>query len=133
MVRDGRGGHLGRALGHPGEDVSEDVDPAALEGRAGHDRGHGLAQAQLDAGDDQLHPRQAHGPSGGRSRALALTSALRSPHPGFCWRNSSYAARSGERSGDPGSSLPYRFAHEPHGTEEAMIAHVSGLHPRVAG
>jgi hypothetical protein len=40
MVRDGRGGHLGRAIGHPGEDVSEEVDPAALEGRAGHDRGH---------------------------------------------------------------------------------------------
>ena len=62
-----------------------------------------------------------------------LASALRSPHPGFCWRNSSHAARPGGRFRDSGSSLAHRFAHEPHGTEEAVIARVSGLHPRVAG
>ena len=37
------------------------VDPAALDGRAGHDRLDGLAQAQVSVGDDELHPGQSTG------------------------------------------------------------------------
>jgi hypothetical protein len=52
-----RGGdYLRRALGHPGENVPEEVKLAALNGRAGHDRLDGLAQAQVGIGDDQLNP-----------------------------------------------------------------------------
>jgi hypothetical protein len=43
--------HLGRALGHPGQDVAEEVDPAALDGRASH---HGLnrsPEAEVGVGD----------------------------------------------------------------------------------
>jgi hypothetical protein len=58
---DGRGDHLGRALGDLGEDVSEEVDPAALDSRAGHDRLDCLAQAKVGVGDHQLHPGQAAG------------------------------------------------------------------------
>ena len=58
---DGGGDHLGRALGHPGEDVSEEVDPAALDGRAGHGRLDGLTQPQVGIGDDQLHPAKPTG------------------------------------------------------------------------
>ena len=32
------------------------MDPAALDGRAGHDRLHSLAQAQVGVGDHELHP-----------------------------------------------------------------------------
>jgi hypothetical protein len=57
---DGRGDHLGRALGHLGKHVSEEVDAAALEGRAGHDRADGLAQTEVGIGDHQ-HPTQPTG------------------------------------------------------------------------
>jgi hypothetical protein len=56
---DGRGHHLGRALGDLSQDISEEVDPAALDGRAGHDRLDGLAQARVGVGDHHLHPAQA--------------------------------------------------------------------------
>jgi hypothetical protein len=58
---DGRGDHPGRALGHLGEHVSEEVDPTALEGRTSHDRADGLAQTEVGVGDDQLHPNQPTG------------------------------------------------------------------------
>ena len=58
---DGRGDHLRGALGDLGQDIAEEVDPAALDGRAGHDRLDGLAQAQVGVGDDELHPAQATG------------------------------------------------------------------------
>jgi hypothetical protein len=61
LVRDGGGDHLGRALGHPGQDVAEEVDPAALDGRTGHGGLDGLAQAQVGVGDDQLHPAKPTG------------------------------------------------------------------------
>jgi hypothetical protein len=61
LVRDGGGDHLGRALGHPGQDVAEEVDPAALDGRTGHGDLDGLAQAQVGVGDDQLHPAKPTG------------------------------------------------------------------------
>ena len=32
------------------------MNPAALDGRAGHDRSHGLLEAEVGIGDDQLHP-----------------------------------------------------------------------------
>jgi hypothetical protein len=54
----GGGDHLGGALGDLGEHVAEEVDPAALHRGAGHHRGHGLAQAEVGVGDDQLHPAQ---------------------------------------------------------------------------
>jgi hypothetical protein len=54
-----RGGdHLRRPLGHPGQHVAQEVDPAALDGRPGHDRVDGLAQPQVGVGDDQLHSAQ---------------------------------------------------------------------------
>jgi len=34
------------------------VDPAPLDGRAGHDRLDGLTQPEVGVGDDQLHPGQ---------------------------------------------------------------------------
>jgi hypothetical protein len=37
------------------------VDPATLDGGAGHDRDDGLTQAEVGVGDDQLHPGQASG------------------------------------------------------------------------
>jgi hypothetical protein len=37
------------------------VDPAALNGRAGHGGLDGLAEAEMGVGDDQLHPGQAAG------------------------------------------------------------------------
>ena len=52
---DGRGDHFRRALGHAGQHVAEE-DPAALDRRAGHDRGDGLAETEVGVGDDQLHP-----------------------------------------------------------------------------
>ena len=58
---DGRGDHLGRALGHLGEHVAQEVDPAALHGGAGHHRLDGLAEAEVGVGDDQLHPGQPTG------------------------------------------------------------------------
>jgi hypothetical protein len=48
---DGRGDHPGRALRQLGEDVSEEVDLAVLEGRAGHDRRASSAEANYDAYD----------------------------------------------------------------------------------
>jgi hypothetical protein len=35
------------------------VDPAALHRRPGHDRGDGLAQAEVGVGDHQLHAGQS--------------------------------------------------------------------------
>ena len=52
---DGGRDHLGRPLGHLVQDVSEEVDPAALDRRAGHDGGDGLAEAEV--GGNDLHPR----------------------------------------------------------------------------
>ena len=37
------------------------MDPAALDGRAGHHRADSLAQAEVGVGDDQLHPSQPAG------------------------------------------------------------------------
>ena len=55
---DGCGDHLGCPLGHPGQNVAEEVDPATLDGRAGHGGLDGLAQPEVGVGDDQLHPGQ---------------------------------------------------------------------------
>jgi hypothetical protein len=52
---DGGRDHLGRPLGHLGQDVSEEVDPAALDRRAGHDGADGLAEAEV--GGNDMHPR----------------------------------------------------------------------------
>jgi hypothetical protein len=52
---DGGGDHLGRALGDLGEQIAEEVDPTALDGRPGHGGLDGLAQAEVGVGDDQLH------------------------------------------------------------------------------
>jgi hypothetical protein len=46
---DGGRDHLGRPLGHLGQDVAEEVDPAALYRRAGHDGADGLAQVEASA------------------------------------------------------------------------------------
>ena len=75
---DGSGDHLGRALGHPGEDVSEEVDPAALDGRTGHSGLDGLTQPQVGIGDDQLHPAK---PTGFRLRRKAVQKAPSSLSP----------------------------------------------------
>ena len=37
------------------------MDPAALDGRASHDRLNRLAEPEMGVGDDQLHPGQAAG------------------------------------------------------------------------
>jgi hypothetical protein len=58
---DGRGDHLGGALRNLGEHVSEEVDPAALDGGAGHGGLDRLSQAKVGVGDDQLHPGQPTG------------------------------------------------------------------------
>jgi hypothetical protein len=58
---DGGGDHLGRALGDLGEQVAEEVDPAALDGGAGHGGLDRLSEAEVGVGDDQLHPGQASG------------------------------------------------------------------------
>jgi hypothetical protein len=46
---DGGRDHLGRPLGHLGQDVAEEVDPAALYRRAGYDGADGLAQVEASA------------------------------------------------------------------------------------
>ena len=37
------------------------MDPAALDGRPGHHRGHGLLEAEVGVGDDQLHALEPAG------------------------------------------------------------------------
>jgi hypothetical protein len=77
-----------------GQHVAEEVDPAALDGSARHDRVDGLAQAQVGVGDDQLHPGQPTGLQAAQERrpegavlavadgeAQDLTAAI-AAHPG---------------------------------------------------
>jgi hypothetical protein len=56
---DRSGDHFSVPAGHLGEHVSQEVDPAALPGRAEHDRTDGLFEAFVGVGDHQLHPSQA--------------------------------------------------------------------------
>ena len=52
----GGGHHLGGASWHAGEDVSEELDPAALPAGTGHDRGDGPLEPGVGVGADQLPP-----------------------------------------------------------------------------
>ena len=71
---DSRGDHLGRALGTLARTFLRKWTRQRWEGRAGHDRGHGLAQAQVGVGDDLA---AAAKPTGLQAAAAARWRLLR--------------------------------------------------------
>ena len=67
--RPDRGGdHLRAGLGHPGQDVSHEMDPAALPARPDEHRGDGGLEPEMMIGDDQGDPGEASGPQGAQER-----------------------------------------------------------------
>ncbi|GGV29523.1 hypothetical protein GCM10010293_29240 [Streptomyces griseoflavus] len=59
IVRIARGDHLRRAFRYDGEDVADEVDPAALPGGAEHDLADRFDQTAVAVGDDQADATHA--------------------------------------------------------------------------